>query len=700
MQKQLASSQESPRRSTSSRASCASPLRLPSAPSLPASAPSEDMGPSASAVSAPAMRAETAENVSLFDAIFKPVPGQKIEKQAFFSRNEVETISNELSKRGLSFDPVGIRVGGFGFVAFGNFDGQGVAVKIADQTHKDALLADREFMAVMQRTREMQLVPKFIRGISETAMLQIRLPEKRDGNRNYAYILVMERGAENMRSYFDLMKQRSIVKSMCFEDQVRPCQETVYGVRTVCQLLAQVHEKGMAHGDLNPSNLLLIEVDKSYSIHGEGFVIMDGKHYKIVLCDGGGSVCGSCVYMHCSDDLERGGLPTVRKSTPRGLAAAGGRRAQDLLLASMTCQSMRAADTKSLQLTKAMSAEDVALSRITRYIQTSGSPGWRLISDLDPSKKWKAKMSPKESDQYKIKYLKFRQKQDIAAIGFLALVPLLHKASRQGLTSKKEFENKVYEFCTTAKDTNELWEMLAREHWVLPPHRFTSGPIGDEYNLHNNLDFVINCFNGNFSNLRMALHHDFLTSPIYKLEYEKQLRSRIGLLVPPRLVSVPERLQDPNSPGQRLCAGARLRLVKNDKKWYLSVSSYGQVNIGDLVAVYGIVFREGRNALCDCRHFVQITAGAISGGISLDGKITADCPLDTFIESVLLGSFINSMPAGKANVTDPEDNLWDPRMKQSVGHCWPKEHMRAFMFSKINVQEDEEVEYGWTYPYI
>ena len=106
-------------------------------------------------------------------------------------------------------------------------------------------------------------------------MLQIRLPEKRDGNRNYAYILVMERGAENMRSYFDLMKQRSIVKSMCFEDQVRPCQETVYGVRTVCQLLAQVHEKGMAHGDLNPSNLLLIAVEKSYSIHGEGFVIMD-----------------------------------------------------------------------------------------------------------------------------------------------------------------------------------------------------------------------------------------------------------------------------------------------------------------------------------------------------------------------------------------------------------------------------------------
>ncbi len=88
----------------------------------------------------------------------------------------------------------------------------------------------------------------------------------------------------------------------------------------------------------------------------------------------------------------------------------------------------------------------------------------------------------------------------------------------------------------------------------------------------------------------MALGHDFLTSPIYKLEYEKQLRSRLGLVVKPRLVNVPDRLQDPNSPGQRLCAGASLRLVKNDQKWYLSVSSYGQVNVGDLVAVYGIVF--------------------------------------------------------------------------------------------------------------
>jgi hypothetical protein len=158
------------------RASGASPL--PSAPSLPASVPSEDMRPPVSAVPPPAMRAEIAENVSLCDAIFKLVPGQKIERQTFFSRNEVDTISNELSERGLSFYPVGIRVGGFGFVAFGNFDGQGVAVKIADQNHKDALLADREFMAAMQRTRKMQLVPKFIRGISETAMLQIRLPEK------------------------------------------------------------------------------------------------------------------------------------------------------------------------------------------------------------------------------------------------------------------------------------------------------------------------------------------------------------------------------------------------------------------------------------------------------------------------------------------------------------------------------------------
>ena len=224
--------------------------------------------------------------------------------------------------------------------------------------------------------------------------------------------------------------------------------------------------------------------------------------------------------------------------------------------------------------------------------------------------------------------------------------------------------------------------------------------VENEFNLHNNLDFVMKCFNGEFTNARMALTHEFLTSPIYKLEYEKQLRSRHGLLVPPRLVNVPDRLQDPNSPGQRLCAGARLRLIQNEKKWYLSVSSYGQVNVGDLAVVYGIVFREGRNPLCDCRHLLQVTLGSISGGVSLDGKITADCPLDTFVDSVLLGSFVNSVSAEAANVTDPADNFWDPRMKQSVGHCWPKEHMRAFMFSKINVSDDEEVAYGWQYPFI
>jgi hypothetical protein len=68
-------------------------------------------------------------------------------------------------------------------------------------------------------------------------------------------------------------------------------------------------DKGMAHGDLKPSDLLLIEADESYSIHGEVFVIMGEKHNKIVLCNGGRSVCSSCAYMHSSDNTLC--LPTV-----------------------------------------------------------------------------------------------------------------------------------------------------------------------------------------------------------------------------------------------------------------------------------------------------------------------------------------------------------------------------------------------------
>ena len=104
------------------------------------------------------------------------------------------------------------------------------------------------------------------------------------------HILGREQGAMDMRQYFDLMKQRSVVRTLSGEEHARPCQETVYAVWALCQLIAQVHDKGMAHGDLNPSNILLIELDKSYSIHGEGFVVLGDKHYKIVLCDGGGSI--------------------------------------------------------------------------------------------------------------------------------------------------------------------------------------------------------------------------------------------------------------------------------------------------------------------------------------------------------------------------------------------------------------------------
>jgi hypothetical protein len=187
---------------------------------------------------------------------------------------------------------------------------------------------------------------------------------------------------------------------------------------------------------------------------------------------------------------------------------------------------------------------------------------------------------------------------------------------------------------------------------------------------------------------------------VYPLKIEKMLLSREGLVCPARYVDVPDRYEDPSGlwPGQRLCAGARLRLVKLGDKWGLSVSSYGKVNAGDLAIVYGRVFREGKHPLCDDRHCVQVTRGAIAGGVCLDGKITADCPLESYLAACLLGSFINSVPQEQANVTPPENGFWDRRMLKSSVKAWPKRHMRAFAFSLVDIDEDEEVAYGWCYP--
>ena len=82
----------------------------------------------------------------------------------------------------------------------------------------------------------------------------------------------------------------------------------------------------------------------------------------------------------------------------------------------------------------------------------------------------------------------------------------------------------------------------------------------------------------------------------------------------------------------------------------------------------------------------------------MDGKITADCPLESYLAACLLGSFINSVPQEQANVTPPENGFWDRRMLKSSVKAWPKRHMRAFAFSLVDIDEDEEVAYGWCYP--
>ena len=143
----------------------------------------------------------------------------------------------------------------------------------------------------------------------------------------------------------------------------------------------------------------------------------------------------------------------------------------------------------------------------------------------------------------------------------------------------------------TAKDTDIFWNMVVREDWVFAAYRLhdPAGPITKEFNLHNNLDFCMKCINGTFSsNLERLLKHDFLTSQVYPVKIEKMLLSKEGLVCPARYVDVPERYEDPSGlwPGQRLCAGARLRLIKLGDKWGLSVSSYGKVKAGDLVVVY------------------------------------------------------------------------------------------------------------------
>ena len=109
----------------------------------------------------------------------------------------------------------------------------------------------------------------------------------------------MEKGAGDLTDVYKQMKEQSILVIWeNSEQKVRPSQVTVYIVRHVLQLVARLHACRFAHVEINPRNILLMEVDNDYSIFGEGFILVNGHRYKLVLCDRGGSINGDAEYMH------------------------------------------------------------------------------------------------------------------------------------------------------------------------------------------------------------------------------------------------------------------------------------------------------------------------------------------------------------------------------------------------------------------
>ena len=57
----------------------------------------------------------------------------------------------------------------------------------------------------------------------------------------------------------------------------------------------------------------------------------------------------------------------------------------------------------------------------------------------------------------------------------------------------------------------------------------------------------------------------------------------------------------------------------------------------------------------------------------------------------LLVSFINAVLRDPTIVTPPEEGLWDRgRLNMNVKE-WPTRHVRAFVFSLVDIDEDDEV---------
>jgi serine/threonine protein kinase len=615
--------------------------------------------------------------------------GIKTEGKKMFTVSEIGEMSRVFHSKGIyGVDPESLRYGGFALVASGHYRQEKVTFKITSAANKESLFADREFYLSLHSSRGMQIVPALVTSLSASSILSIKL-FKSDGNVKQVYLLMMQTADCDFGDYYQLLKTGT-QHVQGRRVSVRPCMQLQQVVRIVTQLVAAVHTKGFAHGDLNPSNILFIEVEQDYSIFGEAVVIFNGKRYKPILADGGGSIKQEVEYCRSMND------DSVRKKPPPTRGSA--------ILAELV--SKEAKKNPVIKLT-AMSVLDAALSDVRRTIQTSGTPGWRLKEGeskdkssipSDPSKSWHDKLSPRELAIYKQQYFRYRKQGDIAALGHMSLKPLLNNKMLANEHGRLMYEGIIYKLSKTCKTADKFYEGI--KGWILPPYRVHEGDkISDEQNIRDNLEFAMKCFNGTFVNAHQLLMSPFLTDLVYDRETELRLLSHEGLVCHAKLVPVPVRYQDEANPGFRMCAGSRLRLIKIGGKWCLSLSSYGPVNVGDLATIYGSVFREGRNDLCDDRHCVQVCVGAVGGGISLDGKLTVDFTLERAIDRRMLGSFINSVENGHANITSPEDGLWEPRTKHSSTLQWPEEYMQAFMFSKVHVGETEEVIWGWSYPW-
>ena len=81
-----------------------------------------------------------------------------------------------------------------------------MTLKIADSSHKDALLADRKFFAAMHSARGMQITQNLVTRLSESSLLSMNLL-KQDGTTKTVYILTIQTADRDFAELYKVIKE-------------------------------------------------------------------------------------------------------------------------------------------------------------------------------------------------------------------------------------------------------------------------------------------------------------------------------------------------------------------------------------------------------------------------------------------------------------------------------------------------------------